>query len=349
MSTLLSRDELLEIVDVLPGGIIVTDETKEEERQEMMNLRSQHELEKKMTYKSKKMDKIILISKKIASVDSTVLLTGESGTGKELLAYCIHSWSKRKDRPFITFDCGVLQESYLEAELFGSGLNPAQTSIIEAANGGTLFLDDIDKLSLNMQTKLLHLMQNKYYVKPGSGKPVPVNIRIITSTNKNMEDYVKLNRFRKDLFYYLNVVPINIPPLRERKEDIVPLVQHFTRRINNQYHMQKKFTPKLLKQLQDYSWPGNVRELQSIVERLLVMIDEPWIDAEDLPESMSLNREYRKSVEVNRIIPLKEAIELLENELLKMAMEKFHSTTKMAEFLGVNQSTISRKLQRLKK
>jgi PAS domain S-box-containing protein len=321
-------------------------------RQEIMELRTKNEIENQIISRSEKMKKIVSFSQKIANVDSTVLLLGESGVGKEVIALFIHNWSNRKKSPFITVNCGAIPEVLLETELFGIeigglGVSEGKLGSFEMANDGTLFLDEIEEMPLSLQVKLLRILQNKQIIRKGGFTPVSVNVRVITATNTNLSKAVKEGKFREDLYYLLNVVPIEVPPLRERKEDIIPLILHFTDQLNKKYMTEKRFNPKLLKLLQEYIWPGNVRELQNIIERLLVTTEETWIELKHLPEHIISNGMVQSSVQVNKIVPLKEAMEIVEKELLLMAKEKYGSTTKIAEVLGVNQSTISRKLQRI--
>lgn len=320
-------------------------------REELMELRTKNEFKNQIISKSDKMKKIVAFSRKIASVDSTVLLLGESGVGKEVIASYIHKLSPRQKNPFIMLNCGAIPEALLEAELFGAepGTEPIKDEklgLFEMANEGTLFIDEIHKLSLPLQVKLTRVLQEKETFRIGASRPVKVNVRVIAATQKNLEAEVQSGGFREELYYLLNVVPIVIPPLRERKEDIIPLILHFTEQLNKKYGMDKKFHPQLLKRLQDYHWPGNARELQNIIERLMVTTDAAWIGLDDLPEHITASLTGQKSVQINQIIPLHQAIEMVEKELLGMVQKKYGSTTKMAEVLGVNQSTISRKLQK---
>ncbi|KYD11727.1 hypothetical protein B4119_4194 [Parageobacillus caldoxylosilyticus] len=322
-------------------------------RQEIMELRTKNELEKQFVFRSEKMEKIMALVQKVASVDSNVLLLGETGVGKEVIASFIHKWSNRRESPFTMVSCAIPEE-LLNLELFGDEEETfyprkGRASSFMIDNGGTLFLDEIDEMPLTLQVKLLRVLHEKESKLNNSNNSNKINVRIIAATSKNLEELVRQGRFRKDLYYLLNVVPISIPPLRERREDIIPLILHFIEQINARYSIKKRFDPKLLKLLQEYDWPGNVRELQNVVERLLVTNEENWIGVEHLPEHIRSNLTEQKSIQVNKIIPLKKAMELLEKELLEMAQKKYESTTKIAEILGVNQSTISRKLARYRK
>jgi sigma-54 specific flagellar transcriptional regulator A len=222
---------------------------------------------------------------RIAPTDATVLLTGETGTGKEVIARFLHGNSGRAARPFVPVDCAAIPEALLESELFGhvrgafTGAVSARRGRIAAADGGTLFLDEIGELPLSLQVKLLRLLQERAYEPVGSGAPVPVNFRLIAATNRNLDEEVRAERFRRDLYYRLHVCPVHLPPLRERRQDIGPLFEHFWRGRGER----RPVTGEVLRRLQAYSWPGNVRELENVVERISVCSDSPCIDDVDLP------------------------------------------------------------------
>lgn len=312
-------------------------------RQEIEGLRAREEIDKEIVSRSEKMKQIVGFSQKIAKVDSTVLLLGESGVGKEVIASFIHKWSNRNNQPFITLNCGSMPSNILEAELFGYEEKEYKMGLIEMANSGTLFLEQIEEMPMSTQTKFLRALQGR------NGKVETGNLRIITASSKDLRKKVEDGDLREDLYYLLNVVPIVIPPLRERKEDIIPLIIHFTDQLNRKYKEEKKFQPRVLRKLQEYSWPGNVQELQNIIERLFVTSEGGWIELENLPSYINVDNVSEKSISINKIIPLKEAMELIEKELLEMAAKKYGSTTKIAEVLKVNQSTVSRKIQKYKK
>jgi len=341
-------------VSKLKNELTVMKQLTEGYRQELMNLRIKNEIENQLIYRSEKMKHVVLLAEKISKVDSNVLLLGESGVGKELIASFIHKWSDRESGPFISVNCGAIPENVLESELFGNMEKGTQKEVgrlgsFVLANGGTLFLDDIDKLPISLQVKVFRAIQERNVPNINGTNSIEVNFRIIASTSVDLEEKVRGGTFRKDIYYLLNVIPMVVPSLRERKDDVIPLILHFANRINKKYSMNKKFNPLLLKTMQEYAWPGNVRELQNIVERLLVTVDGNWIEVEQLPDYMNPNCANQKVIQVNHIVPLKEAIEILEKELLMLAQERYGSTTKMAEVLGVNQSTISRKLQQYNK
>lgn len=337
-------------VSKLKSELAVLKQVTEGYRQELLNFRVKHDLENQFIYRSEKMKQVILLAEKMAKVDSTVLLTGESGVGKEKIASIIHRWSERRG-PFISVNCATLPETVLEYELFGyvgkDGVD--NWGSFGLANGGTLFLDDVDQLPLSLQARMYRAIQEKNNAIEHHAYPEENSYRIIASTSTNLEEKVREGTFRKDLYYLLHVVPMVIPPLRNRKEDIIPLILYFADRINKKYGLNKRFNPRVLKMLQEYAWPGNVRELQNIVERLIVTVDGHWICAEHLPDDINVDGTNGRVIQVHGIVPLKEAVALLEKELLMLALEKYGSTTKMAQVLGINQSTVSRKLQQYNK
>ena len=243
---------------------------------------------------SASMQKLFRRVEKVAGTDVTVLLTGESGTGKELTARALHTLSKRGNRPFVAVNCAAVPEGLLEAEFFGAekgaytGADRSRAGKFEAAHGGTFFLDEIGELPLNIQPKLLRAIQEGVFTRVGSTREVKVDIRIIAATNRALRTEVAEGRFREDLFYRLNVVPVMLPPLRERREDIPKLVQFFVDRTRKQYELEfKGFSPQTLKRLIDYSWPGNVRELANMVERMILLSEDGKIGEEDLPRELA--------------------------------------------------------------
>jgi len=246
--------------------------------------------------KSKKMKEVFKIIEKVAPTDSTVLIHGESGTGKELIARAIHYNSWRKDKPFLSLDCGSLAESLLESELFGhvkgsfTGAIDTKPGLFQAANEGTFFLDEIGNISLSTQAKLLRALQEREIKPVGATKTIKVDIRLITATNKNLETMIKKGAFREDLYYRLNVVPIYLPVLKERHGDIPLLINHFLNKFSRASEKEiKKITPEAMKLFDEYEWPGNVRELENVIERIVIMIDEPIIKPEHLPRNIQDN------------------------------------------------------------
>lgn len=287
---------------------------------------------------------------RLARVDSTVLITGESGTGKELVAETIHNYSDRKQEPFIKVNCGAIPENLLESELFGyepgaftGARQGGKPGYFELAQGGTLFLDEIGDLPFNLQVKLLRVLQAREIIRVGGTKPLKIDVRIVAGTHRNLREMVKRREFREDLYYRLNVVPVNVPPLRERKEEITSLVMHFMRLFNRKYRLTKKISPEVIDIFMQYDWPGNVRELENLVERLVVITPEDVITREDLPAQLMGQRRNLSEVSVSGIIPLREAVESVEKQILEQAYTEYRTTRQMARALQVDASTVVRK------
>lgn len=305
----------------------------------------------KMIISSVKMENLIQLALRLARVDSTILIQGESGVGKELIAETIHVNSPRRQKAFIKVNCGAIPENLLESELFGyeegaftGAKKEGKLGIFELADGGTLFLDEIGELPLSLQVKLLRVLQDREITRVGGIKPLPVDVRIIAGTNRDLSEMVMSRTFREDLFYRLNVVPLMVPPLRERPEEIPAMVAHFVSKYNQRYRLNKQVTPEVINLLMEYHWPGNVRELENLIERLVVITPGDTITSGDLPPHIG-GRSVRLTPEVavSDVVPLRYAIENLEKQLLEKAFAKFGTTRKIAKELGVNQSTVVRK------
>jgi len=305
-------------------------------------------------YNSEKMDKIIDLALRVAKVDSTVLIEGESGVGKGVLSYFLHNNSLRYNKPFIKINCGAIPENLLESELFGyekgsfTGANKeGKVGLIQLADKGTLFLDEIGELPLNLQVKLLNVIQNRELTKVGGTNIIPVDIRIIAATNRNLQDMIKNKTFREDLYYRLNVVPITIPPLRERKEDIPPLILNFLNRFNEKYNYNKKISPEAMKILLCYNWSGNIREVENLIERLVVTTNDNIINKQDIIDCQLVSITDYSSFDINKISSYKNIIAEYEKKLLLDIMSKCKSTHEMAEILDLDRSTIRKKFKRL--
>ena len=289
----------------------------------------------------------------VAPTNSTVLILGETGTGKEVLAKAIHKMSKRSEKPFVVVSCGSLSPNIVESELFGyeagsfTGANrEGKKGLIESASGGTVFLDEIGELPLDQQVKLLHVLQEKSIVRVGGTEQIPLDIRVIAATNRDLREQIEKGNFREDLFYRLNVVSINIPSLSRRREDIPLFIKHFTKKFNEYHSTNKVISKNVMNLLSRHEWPGNVRELENLVERLIVTSPSNYIDAEDLPwEIPGITADELNTVTVKEIAPLAEVIESAERQLLEMARYEYGTTSAMAEILEVNQSTVSRKMK----
>ena len=299
-----------------------------------------------------KMLNILSLAKLVAMVNSTVLINGETGTGKEVIARYIYSFGPRSAKPFIKVNCGAISPNLVESELFGyepgaftGAKKEGKIGLVEAANGGTLFLDEISELPLNQQVKLLQVIQERSMTRVGGTQDIKLDIRIIAATNKDLENQVKKGEFREDLYYRLNVVPINLPPLRERAEDIALLIKYFLSLFNLENERDKEFTKEAFSLMCRYSWPGNVRELVNTVERLTITTQDTLIDVDDLPDKIiGGDEEASEVIQITKIVKLNEAVENIERKLIKMAVDQYGSGKKAAELLGVNQSTISRKM-----
>jgi transcriptional regulator with PAS, ATPase and Fis domain len=327
----------------------------EQYKKELDDFRSKDAFIKKLIYCSPKMEKIMNQVQKIADFSSTVLLNGESGVGKEVIAQAIHQLGKRSQQPFLKLNCGAIPESLLESELFGyakgsfTGADKnGKDGYFKQADGGILFLDEIGEMPMHLQVKLLRVLQEQEVIPVGSTTPIKVNVQIIAATNKNLAKMVGEGSFREDLFYRLNVIPIRIPPLRERIEDISLLAFHFLQQLNEKYERNYHLTPDAVNVLEFYSWPGNVRELQNIIERLVVSSDHSAIDAEFVSQFLSMGYELKKMRPVvTRVMPLQDAIDYVEEQLIVMAMNQYKTTTKAAKALGISQSSVSRKYQKI--
>jgi len=300
-------------------------------------------------YRSPIMERAIELALKVADVDSTVLITGDSGTGKEVIAKLIHKKGLGLTRPFIKINCAAIPEQLLESELFGyvggaftGAKKEGKPGMFELAHNGTLFLDEIGDLPLMLQAKILRAIQEKAIMRVGGTRSIDVNVRIISATNRNLAEMVKTGQFRQDLYYRLMVVPIHLPPLSERKEDIPLLIRTFCDRFNKRFRFEKKLSAALIDRLVEYSWPGNVRELENLLERMIVTASTDLISVEQLPEYVNQKMTF---------IPpkggkLKNSVELVEAHLLAEAFKEHLSWQRVAEVLGVDKSTIFRKAAR---
>lgn len=317
---------------------------------EIEEMRTQILHSSEIVAEDQKMLETMRIAKRVANVDTTVLLLGETGVGKEEIAKFIHKNSERRKNQFIKINCGAIPENLIESELFGyekgafTGANrEGKLGLFEVAEGGTLFLDEIGELSLEIQVKLLRALQEREITRVGGIKPIKIDVRILAATNRNLEEMVKAKRFREDLYYRLNVVPLTIPPLRERRQDIFPLIRHFLSEINKKYGWNKSFTSEVLNCLYEYDWPGNVRELKNIVERVAIMSNGDKIVYGDLPKTIACSRTELGFSIGEEIIPLKDAVAKVEEQLLNKAFEKHGNVRGAAKELGIDASTFVRK------
>ncbi len=289
--------------------------------------------------------------KMVAPTKATILITGESGTGKEVVARYIHNMSDRKGKPFVKVNCGAISASIIESELFGyeegsftGATKGGKIGLVEAANNGILFLDEISELPLEQQVKLLHVIQEKMLIRVGGTKQINLDIRIIAATNKNLEEQVARGQFREDLFYRLNVIPLDIPPLRKRREDIPLLVKYFIKKFCETYNREMQLSRRALLALENYPWPGNIRQLENVIERIVLTLPGAIVSAENIKEILPKETEMVGNDVLDKMVRLDEALEAVEKRMILDAMDKYGTTTKAAEVLGVNQSTISRKM-----
>jgi len=305
---------------------------------------------------SQEFGKVLELATQASKYKSTVLLLGETGVGKDVIARLIHYLSPVKEKSYIKVNCGAIPENLLESEFFGyesgafTGANKeGKKGFFELAHEGTIFLDEIGDLPLLLQVKLLQVIQDKRVRRIGAVKSKDIDIKIIAASNNDLKKMVDEGRFREDLYYRLNVIPIHIPPLRERKDDIIPLAYYFLDVFNKQYGCTKEFLPEIPSILKNYYWPGNVRELQNIIERIVVTSKESQISSKDTPSYIMQHSEVLDGqIVVNDILPLKEAILEVERQIINRAYKAYGNTYKMAEVLGVNQSTIVRKLKSIR-
>lgn len=298
----------------------------------------------------KKMRAVLYMASRIAQVDSTVLITGETGAGKEGIAKYIHASSPRKNHPYITINCGAIPESLVESELFGyekgaftGALSSGKPGIFELAEHGTVFLDEVGELPMETQAKLLRALETRRITRVGGTRQKEIDVRILSATNRNLPEMIAEKKFREDLYYRLNVVQVRVPPLRERRDDIIPLITHFLDEINARYGFRKHFTNEAYKTMLQYAWPGNVRELKNIVERMAVTSEKDGIGVEDLlfrnPDSVAETRMKGAS--------LKETLEYTEYRLMMEAYQKGGNVRAAAASLQMPVSTYVRRRKAL--
>lgn len=307
--------------------------------------------------KSKEMQEIFKIVRQIADSKSTVLIMGESGTGKELISRAIHFNSNRKNYPFITINCAAIPDTLIESELFGHERGAFTNAIekklgrFEIAHQGTLFLDEIGELSLPTQAKILRFLEEKSFYRVGGSKTIKVDVRLICATNKDLRQMIKNGSFREDLFYRINVVPIILPPLRERKEDIPLLVDHFIKKFNRENNKNVKgISPEALELMMNYEWPGNVRELENLIERIIALTSRDIIQADELPflqNNYSRINELRESILSGKVSFLK-AEEEFEKSIILDALKRTNFVqSRAADLLGISRRILKYKMDKL--
>jgi transcriptional regulator with PAS, ATPase and Fis domain len=299
------------------------------------------------------MKEVFRIISKIAASTSSVLVVGESGTGKELVARAIHDGSLRKDKPFMAINCAAIPETLIESELFGhekgsfTGANAREIGIFEAANGGTVFLDEIGEMNVAMQAKLLRAIQEKEIRRVGGKLNIPLDLRILAATNRELEQEIKRGAFREDLFYRLNVIRINLPPLRERGSDLKTLAEYFVKKYSELSGIEVESISKpALRLIMNYSWPGNVRQLESVIERSVLMAESNIIQPEDLPAEISSSTGLTGGISID-LPPDGIDFEALEKGLIIKAMERADWVIgKAAPLLGMSYKTLQYRLEK---
>jgi len=307
----------------------------------------------KIIGRSQALLRVLNLASRVAMSDSIVLIQGETGTGKELLAKAIYQNSRRKHKPFVTINCGAIPRELLESELFGytkgafTGAMTSKKGKIELADGGTLFLDEIGELPLELQVKLLRLLQQGELEKVGAAAPAVVDVRVIAATHRNLLAMVEDGLFREDLYYRLAVVPLTLPPLRERVEDIPELVQHLFQKMRQKHGMEHlKLPPRLLPHFCSYRWPGNVRELENVIERLVVLSAGDEIRLDDLPETLQTEPPALETIRLD-LPPHGISLEGVEKELLQRALEKCNwNQTQAAAYLDISRRTLIYRMEK---
>lgn len=307
---------------------------------------------KSMVFNSSVMSQVLRKAVKVAAVDTLVLLQGESGVGKTMLARIIHQMSPRQEAPFVKINCGAIPENLMESELFGytkgafTGASPAgKAGLIEMGHTGTVFLDEVSELTLGMQVKLLQVIEEQTFTRVGATSSTAVDVRIIAATNRDLKEQVDQGRFRQDLFYRLNVIPIPIPALRQRREDIPALALHFLENVARERKLEKRLEPEVLAAMEAYDYPGNVRELWNIIERMVVMSEGQLISMADLPVELK-----KPAAAPGQLwsggLNIKQAVQELEVQMIKSALTRHKSVGEAAKALGVHTSTLWRKMMK---
>ncbi len=349
------EQERLDVIRQLVDKAIQHGRLKSENHHLQKQLRSRHKFDS-IIGKSSRLGRTLAIVEKVADTESTVLLTGESGTGKELFARALHYNSRRAERPLVTVNCGAIPEELLESELFGH-VKGAFTNAVNhregrfaAASGGTIFLDEIGDMSPNLQVKLLRVLQERTFEPVGSSKTQKADVRVIAATHQDLPKLIAAGLFREDLFYRLNVLPIEVPPLRERIEDLPLLVHHFLDLARQDRGSRiQGVTDEAMEQLMDYHWPGNVRELENLIERLTVLVGEGDIELADLPTE--IRAEPITRVLAPRVpstgLNFTAVVGRFETELIEQALEHTHwNKNRAAGLLGLNRTTLIEKIKK---
>ncbi|MBV4426293.1 sigma-54 interaction domain-containing protein [Clostridium tyrobutyricum] len=316
-----------------------------------------------IVYSSDKMKQVIKMAIRAAKTDSPIFITGESGVGKEEIAKFIHENSERNNKNFITVNCAAIPSELFESELFGyedgaftGAKKGGRRGLFEDANGGTIFLDEIGEMSLSMQTKLLRVLQENEIKRLGGNKSIKISVRYICATNLSKKQLSNNLKFRQDLYYRLSVIPINIPPLRERREAIFPLVHVFLNRYNRKYNRKVKLDKKMMEFLHDYNWPGNIRELKNVVERIVILSENDSLSEKQFWYILQLgskdistkNNDTDDKIVVNGLMNLNKAHDIIDETMIQKALDKYSTVTGAAKAIGIDPSTIYRRLKKHK-
>jgi DNA-binding NtrC family response regulator len=343
--------------------LIIVEKALKFKNLEEENIRLKKELKGKYHYKnivgtSNAIKKIYDLIEKVSDTDGTVLITGASGTGKELIARSIHYNSQRSDKPMVVINCGAIPESLLESELFGhekgafTGAYKKRIGRFEMANGGTVFLDEIGEMSPALQIKLLRVLQEQQFERVGATKTLHVDLRFIAATNKNLTTAINMEKFREDLYYRLNVIPIKVPSLKQRKSDIPLLIDFFTKKFQKgkKHNKITGFSQSAMDAMLAYEWPGNVRELENVIKRLTILTEEPIVSLDDLPENIqnvSGPLHTEKEVITDNELNLNEAVQDYEKRIILEALEKANWVkSKAAKLLNINRTTLVAKIKK---
>lgn len=304
--------------------------------------------------RNQQMKNVLRLIRKTAATEANILLLGETGVGKSFFAKMIHRMSHNRQEPFIVINCGAIPEALIESELFGyetgaftGAKKGGKKGFFEIAQKGTIFLDEISELQPHLQVKLLHVLQERAFFKIGGMKPIELQARIISASNKNLRELVCKGEFRADLFYRLNVIPVEIPSLKERREDLPQFIHFFLKKYNKKYGVFRKFSAEALDILLQYLWPGNIREMENVIERLVLTSDEELID-KDFPYLNELCV-YGKAERNVFVSTLKEAVSAFEHDFIQRALLVYKTTRRTAEVLQVDQSTIVKKMQKFRR
>lgn len=322
---------------------------------ELTDMRIAQMQKEDIVVRSKKMLDILDLARRLAAVDTTVLIVGESGTGKEVVATLLHRASpRRSEKSFIKINCGAIPRDLLEAELFGydhgaftGAAREGRQGLFELADGGSIFLDEVGELPVDLQVKLLRVLQEREFNRIGGSRVVKVDVRVIAASNKNLSELVNLGRFRQDLYYRLNVVPLEVPPLRDRREDILALAQHYVRLFNRKYGFEKVLSAELIDIMESYRWPGNVRELVNVVERMVVTSKGNILGAEEFPLEISVpgsQQSYREFIPKD--LNIQDIIWETEKHVIFDVLQKSRNTTSAAKSLGISRATLARKMRK---